>query len=446
MKLRTIKKTITQQRDGQQSGVVHRITRTVPVSNWQDPLSWQNRTITQAHIQQLQQYRGNRAVQRHLLGHTFAVQRASNKSKKSSSNQKKRSVVTVPDNWLHKATYQILAKQLGEAKLNEHAKSIAEAASKFLVDQVKATHAEGQQVDTQESTAKPKLNFVEDAQLAQMGKALTSDLQRGIAGIFNSEDGQKIRAAILKRSQRDPATSVGLVLLALGAVYAMKMEVPVDDIDLGNNAKGSVKVQSGGIDGPFLEHLQLGIRVAGEYFMTVGYQDKEVQTRATQEGQQPKREQTAKVFTGVTLDPNGLFTFSIDSALRLSDAVEKSVQPKPKAWLGAAALQIGNKETHITPRVEVDKDGNVALRLSSKATDLLGISHLSGSATMGFSIAKKLQLSDAGLQLSYEYKATNKNSLFSVLGITLSGQYKAPTDQQPQNVQVLLLLSGRLNL
>jgi len=409
-----------------------------------------SRALNQQSILQMQRRYGNAAVQRYLAengrgGKPAAVQRAPQKQTKEGQNTGGK-----PNDPIHNAIYELVKKELGEAKLKKHAKSIGEAAAKALVDQMKNADSEA--------------DFLNKAQTKLIGKVLKDDIQRSVTELLNSPEGKKLRGKILHAFKTEPNVAVAGVLVALAAAIAANAPAKLDlDGKIGKSGlKWAAKADLGKLRTFSINSIKAGLAYSGkEYGANVSFE---------YTGEQDKdgdKKEPAKATTSATLDfKSGSMKTDLGPVItrpQISLTTKLILSNNP---VGLASIRIGDKKNFLSTQMQIDANGKTTWQFGHmKTIDALGIQstfktgpeatgahklslnkpfgvqNLDLSANITYTLEDPV-IKEAGLNLEYKL-IDKKDSPIPLMYLQFSGQFTAAKGQDPQKFVGLAVIQGR---
>ncbi|MEZ4868519.1 MAG: hypothetical protein R3C14_44730 [Caldilineaceae bacterium] len=314
------------------------------------------------------------------------------------------------DQWLQSAIYNLVKEQLGEEKLQTHAKAVVDKAVAALMAQVRDATSEA--------------DFVQKAQINQIGTILAGDLKRIAAELLKSPDGQRARQAILKVAKDDPGLVIILALLGVAAAAAANADIPEfkREFNIGAGFKASGQAKLGKFQALALQHLQAGLSYTSKYFAA------SLQGSYTGEGEKSgfgaNAEATIgtkelKLKTQAVVLPDGNYQLSLRPMLDLKQ-LQGSVGATwdaQKGLMGEAQLTLRDKDLQMTVAGTIDQDGKLTLKPSLKVQKLFGIKPLSADLSLQVTpgadpapkgnLAIKYETAGVNLQLSGTLQPTD---------------------------------------
>lgn len=335
-----------------------------------------------------------------------------------------------------KPIYELVSKQLGEEKLKEYAKTLAEKGVELLISQAKG--------------ADPKADFLAKAQIDLLGTML-SDHAKKVAEQWASSDSAKaFRERLLTITKEAPGVVVAAVIAAAAAAYLANPDLPEIkqkfDIFKGATAEGAIDV--GKIQSMTVSKASAALKYSSKHFaagLSGAYAGEDQKKPGYTAGASAAiKGKDFQFKSGLTLDPEGKLTLDLGQAIDVNKfGMETGVSITGSDMAAIVGIKIGDKDTYISGKTRVESDGKVSLELDFKGAGLeiggkakaIGTGDMSGEAELkgknifnfsGLDAKAKVSFGAGGLQsaggsISYSTDTKVGKVFLNISGETLHG-------------------------
>lgn len=265
--------------------------------------------------------------------------------------------------------HKLIAEQLGDDKIKEHAKTLAGKGIDLLIAQVKDATSEK--------------DFVAKAQVQLLGTMLSEEAKKDAEALAASDAGKAFRDRLLVISKEQPGIVIAAAIAAAAVAYMANADIPElsKKIDILKGLTGEGKLDLGKVQQLTVQQASLAVKYSSPHFSAgvfgayAGEGDKTGASGGANVAVGPKDIQ----FKGsLKLNQDGTVKVDLGQAIDVKKfGMETGVSIQNDKMAAIIAVKVGDKDTYVSGKTTVAADGKVALDLGIKA----GGWTVSGTAT-----------------------------------------------------------------
>jgi hypothetical protein len=325
--------------------------------------------------------------------------------------------------------HDVVEKEVTKAKLDGYAKKIGEKGKDFILELLQS--------------AEPKSTFLQKITDKTLGTVLEEEISNAAGEILNSEEGQKVKAALLNQVQHNPLFVIGGVLAGLAAVYLANVDLKKEGkIKLGAGFTAEVGGDLGKARAMALNSLHAGILYSNKSFEAKVAADYSKDGTVAVSNAMSVGSEHAKASVSATVGS--------DKSVKL-DVSEKLTFPKLEletgfGWqrkdhhilTGHAMLKLGESGRYFMTKVEVDKDGHINLNLAP---------HFEiGNLTLDPSYSRENNASFVGGSVAFKGPLTlSASAKYGLSDQSINGKIGAQVDiKKTKDLQIGISLDGQI--
>lgn len=326
------------------------------------PLERRGGTPAESRILDLQQAAGNRAVSRSLAG----IQRdpAASGPPAPAPAPAQAAPGTNPAGGMDSGwapIYKLIAEQLGEEKLKEHAKTLAGKGVDLLMAQVKDATSEQ--------------DFVAKSQVALIGTMLTAQAKKDAEALVLSDAGKALRERLLTISRESPETVVAAAIAAAAVAYMANIDMPeiAKKVELAKGLSAEGKLDIGKIQQLTVQQAKLALSYTSTHFSAgasgsyAGEGDKQ---GASGEANAAIGGKEFQFKAAVKVNPDGSAKLDLGQAIDISKVhIETGGTIEKDNMAAIVAVKVGGKDSYVSGKTTVTQDGKVSVDLGIKTGD-----------------------------------------------------------------------------
>ncbi|MEM1323841.1 MAG: DUF4157 domain-containing protein [Bacteroidota bacterium] len=379
---------------------------------------------------------------RTLLGHelTHVAQQKGHQSVIQKKDDPKKKEDDTPG--FNKFVYNIAKEALGEEKLDEYARQLAQVAIDAFLDKAKEQINDGPGSEGDKLASK--------ARALGMATSVQPDLEKAVQDLMKSPGAQQFVKGTLGQIEKNPAAALAALLLGMAAIYLSGGEI---DEKFGKFKIGGAVAAKGFTD-PAFKKASLSLGAALKKY-ELGLKTS-VEVGKTEPG--PKKPEKGMV-VGVTQgpipdqeieEPQDVVKLKISPYFKLKDRFGISVGPtfdSNEGWGGELALRFGDSKSFIAPSFTLGPSGDLGINLEAKSP--FRLKNLSLKAHLLYNYDSNT-VKSLGFRSSYTF--TPRNPVFDQLFIAVQidgrhidvlGPNQLPPPQKVFQAEGVFVIGGR---
>jgi hypothetical protein len=267
------------------------------------------------------------------------------------------------------AISKLIAEQLGEDKIKEYAKSLAEKGVDLLIAQVK--------------DAATEKDFIAKSQVELLGTMLSEQAKKDAEALASSDAAKAFRERLLTITKEQPGIVIAAAIAAAAVAYMTNVDVPEisKKIEILKGLTGEGKLDIGKIQQLTVQQASAALKYSSTHFsagISAEYAGEGEKKGASGGANVAFGEKDIQFKGSLKLNPDGTVKVDLGQAIDVKKfGMETGVSIQSDKMVAIISVKVGDKDTYVSGKTTVGPDGKVSLDLGVKAGDWT----VSGAAT-----------------------------------------------------------------
>lgn len=257
--------------------------------------------------------------------------------------------------------HKLIAEQLGEEKIKEHAKALAGKGVDLLMAQVKDAASEQ--------------DFVARSQVGLIGTMLSEQAKKDAETLVLSDAGKAFRERLLAISRESPETVVAAAIAAAAVAYLANVDMPeiAKKIDLAKGLTAEGKLDIGKVQKLTVQQAKLALNHTSTHFsagVSGAYAGEGDKQGASGEANASVGGKEFQFKAAVKVNPDGSAKLDLGQAIDISKVhIETGGTIDKDNMAAIVAVKVGGKDSYVSGKTTVTQDGKVSVDLGIKTGD-----------------------------------------------------------------------------
>lgn len=257
--------------------------------------------------------------------------------------------------------YKLIAEQLGEDKIKEHAKTLAGKGVDLLIAQVKDASSEK--------------DFVAKSQVELLGTMLSAQAKKDAEALASSDAAKAFRERLLTITKESPETVVAAAIAAAAIAYLANVDVPEisKKVELAKGLSAEGKLDIGKIQQLTVQQARLALKYTSTHFsagVAGAYAGEGDKKGGSAEANVAIGEKDIQFKATVKVNPDGSAKLDLGQAIDISKfRLETGAEIKKDDMKAIIQVKVGDKDTYVSGKTTVTQEGHVTVDIGIKAGD-----------------------------------------------------------------------------
>lgn len=256
---------------------------------------------------------------------------------------------------------KLIAEQLSDAKLKEHAKTLAGKGVDLLMSQVKDATSEQ--------------DFVAKSQVELLGTMLADVAKKDAEAWAKSDEAKAFRERLLTITNESPETVLAAALAAAAIAYLANPDLPEisKKVEIVKGLTGEGKLDLGKVQQLTVQQASAALKYTSTHFSAAvsgAYKGEGDKAGASGGAELSFGEKQIQFKGALKLNPDGTVKVDLGQAIDVKKfGMHTGVEIQGDKMAAIIGVKIGDKDTYISGKTKVEPDGKVSLDLGIKAGD-----------------------------------------------------------------------------